>query len=173
MSMAEITDRFDKRIQWLALLGVPVAVIAIWEWRLAAILLVWLVAWSVNTQIANRSNQRLVVAAIFGVTLLVLWEMVVQLYDVPLVILPPPSEIAAKFAASTDILWRDFVQTFVKGALSGYVIGCSAAVLMAVAVDRSPFLQAGLVPVGNFMAALPIIGTAPILVMWFGFGWQP
>ena len=172
MSMAEITDRFDKRIQWLALLGVPVAVIAIWEWRLAAILLVWLVAWSVNTQIANRSNQRLVVAAIFGVTLLVLWEMVVQLYDVPLVILPPPSEIAAKFAASTDILWRDFVQTFVKGALSGYVIGCSAAVLMAVAVDRSPFLQAGLLPVGNFMAALPIIGTAPILVMWFGFGWQ-
>ncbi|NQZ74113.1 MAG: ABC transporter permease, partial [Dinoroseobacter sp.] len=112
------------------------------------------------------------VAAIFVITILVLSEMVVQLYDVPLVILPPPSEIAVKFAASTDILWRDFVQTFVKGALSGYIIGCSAAVLMAIAVDRSPFLQAGLLPVGNFMAALPIIGTAPILVMWFGFGWQ-
>jgi len=27
-------------------------------------------------------------------------------------------------------------------------------------------------PVGNFMAALPIVGTAPILVMWFGFDWQ-
>jgi ABC-type nitrate/sulfonate/bicarbonate transport system permease component len=26
--------------------------------------------------------------------------------------------------------------------------------------------------VGNFIAALPIVGTAPILVMWFGFGWQ-
>ena len=25
---------------------------------------------------------------------------------------------------------------------------------------------------GNFIAALPIIGTAPILVMWFGFDWQ-
>ena len=172
MSLAEITERWDQRVQWFAFLAVPVAVIAFWEWRLAAIFAVWLGAWALNVSIANRSNRRLLVAAIFGVTILVLWEMVVQLYEVPLVILPPPSEIAVKFAASTDILWRDFVQTFVKGALSGYIIGCSAAVLMALAVDRSPFLQAGLLPVGNFMAALPIIGTAPILVMWFGFGWQ-
>lgn len=172
MSLAEITERWDQRVQWFAFLAVPIAVIAFWEWRLAAIFAVWLGAWALNVSIANRSNQRLLVAAIFGVTILVLWEMVVQLYDVPLVILPPPSEIAVKFAASTDILWWDFVQTFVKGALSGYIIGCSAAVLMAIAVDRSPFLQAGLLPVGNFMAALPIIGTAPILVMWFGFGWQ-
>ncbi len=27
-------------------------------------------------------------------------------------------------------------------------------------------------PVGNFVAALPIIGMAPIMVMWFGFDWQ-
>jgi NitT/TauT family transport system permease protein len=27
-------------------------------------------------------------------------------------------------------------------------------------------------PVGNLMSALPIIGIAPIMVMWFGFDWQ-
>jgi NitT/TauT family transport system permease protein len=142
------------------------------DWRLALILAVWLGAWAFDAELAKRSNLGLIVAAIFGITLLVLWEMTVRLYDVSFVILPTPTDIAVKFAASTHILWRDFVQTFVKGALSGYVIGCVAAIIMAVAVDRSPFLQAGLLPVGNFMAALPIIGTAPILVMWFGFGWQ-
>ena len=51
-------------------------------------------------------------------------------------------------------------------------MGCAAAMLTAIAIDRSPFLQAGLLPVGNFVAALPIVGIAPILVMWFGFDWQ-
>jgi NitT/TauT family transport system permease protein len=40
-----------------------------------------------------------------------------------------------------------------------------------VAIDRSPFLQRGLMPVGNLISALPIIGVAPIMVMWFGFDW--
>jgi NitT/TauT family transport system permease protein len=45
-------------------------------------------------------------------------------------------------------------------------------VATAIAIDRSPFLQRGLMPIGNFVAALPIVGIAPILVMWFGFDWQ-
>ena len=36
----------------------------------------------------------------------------------------------------------------------------------------SPFLRRGLLPLGNFVSALPIVGIAPIMVMWFGFDWQ-
>ena len=38
--------------------------------------------------------------------------------------------------------------------------------------NRNAAPQKGLLPVGNFVAALPIVGMAPILVMWFGFDWQ-
>ena len=142
-----------------------------------AALLFWLGAWALNVWLAksDMSGTRAVqifVPVFFGVTLLVVWELVVRGLQVPLVILPPPSMIAVTFAGSLSILWEDFVQTFVKGALSGYFIGCAAAVAVAILIDRSPFLQKGLLPVGNFIAALPIIGTAPILVMWFGFDWQ-
>jgi hypothetical protein len=34
------------------------------------------------------------------------------------------------------------------------------------------FLRRGLLPIGNFVSALPIIGVAPIMVMWFGFDWH-
>ncbi len=143
--------------------------------RLAAILAVWFGAWAINALLAERGRGgglRLVVPFLFGATLLALWEMAVQLYQISPIILPAPSAIWAQMQNATDILWADFQQTILKGALAGYVIGCGAAFMTALAVDRSGFLQRGLLPVGNFIAALPIVGTAPILVMWFGFGWQ-
>ena len=56
--------------------------------------------------------------------------------------------------------------------LAGWAMGCGAGFLVAILADRIPFLRRGLLPLGNFVAALPIIGIAPIMVMWFGFDWQ-
>ena len=158
----------------LLLAGLLLTGVAVIDRRLAAIGLVWLGAWALNGRLARRDDPatRLAVPVVFGLTLLALWEMAVRLYDVPSVILPAPSAIGAAIAANGPILWADFVQTFVRGALSGYAIGCAAALIAAVGVASSGFLRRGLLPVGNFVAALPIVGTAPILVMWFGFGWE-
>ena len=135
----------------------------------------WFVAWWFNIRLSKLPQNRFLAflqPLLFGVTLLVLWEFLVRGFEVSPVLLPAPSAIGARFAASLPILWTDFVQTFVKGALTGYAIGCGSAILVAVAVDRVPFLRRGLLPVGNFVSALPIIGMAPIMVMWFGFDWQ-
>ena len=159
-------------VRILAALAVATAFLA--DWRAGVAVSVWLSLWAGNALLANLGGALAgyLVPAVFGLALVGLWELVVQLFDVPLVILPAPTDIAAKIAATTDLLRQDFIQTFVKGALPGYALGCSAAVLVAIFVDRSPFLQKGVLPVGNFMAALPIVGTAPIFVMWYGFGWQ-
>lgn len=157
---------------WPGVLICVVAVIWVLDWRLAIIAAVWLIAWGINAILARNGTPgaRILVPLIFGLTLLTLWEMSVRLYDVNPVILPAPTAIAQAFAANTATLWADFVQTILRGALVGYVLGCGLAVLTALAIDRSKFLQRGLLPVGNFIAALPIVGTAPILVMWYGFG---
>ncbi len=137
----------------------------------------WALGWWVNgrlarSPLARTKGGKLAVPVIFGLTILILWEGLVRGLGVSPVILPPPSAVAAKLTSSLPTLWGDFVQTAVKGALSGYLIGCAAAFLTAIVIDRSPFLQRGLLPVGNFVAALPIVGIAPIMVMWFGFDWQ-
>ena len=109
---------------------------------------------------------------LFGASILLIWEATIFYFSVSPVILPPPSAIFFKLITSVPMLWADFVQTVIKGALSGYIIGCVSAIVVALIVDKFKFLERGLLPIGNFMAAMPIIGIAPILVMWYGYGWQ-
>lgn len=110
--------------------------------------------------------------AVFGIAVLAIWEAVCKGFGVPLVLLPAPSDIWAKLSASTPILVADFVQTFVRAVIPGWIIGSMAGFLTAILCERVPFLRQGLLPLGNFVAALPIVGVAPIMVMWFGFDWQ-
>lgn len=140
----------------------------------------WAFGWLFVERLSNVSGLNnfmsrlvgLVVPVFFGVWILVLWEAITRGANVPFVLLPPPSMVWIKITTSLSILWADFQQTILKAVLSGYIMGCGSAFLAAIAIDRSPFLQRGLLPVGNFIAALPIVGMAPILVMWFGFDWQ-
>ncbi len=124
---------------------------------------------------SNKSTDRLVsllVPGVFGVWLIYLWQVGVTGLGVPQVLLPAPATIGSALANTTDTLRADFYQTFVKSVLSGFAMGCAAGFVVAVLVDRIPFLQRGLLPLGNFVSALPIVGIAPIMVMWFGFDWQ-
>lgn len=108
---------------------------------------------------------------LFGAFVFYLWEVAVRGFGVPPVLFPAPSLIAARFFGSLSILWLDFFQTFILGVLSGYAIGCGTGFLVAVVAHRYSFLGRGLLPLGNFVSALPIVGIAPIMVMWFGFDW--
>ncbi|RCK34148.1 nitrate ABC transporter [Thalassospira xiamenensis] len=125
-----------------------------------------------SLEMAKQQSANILVPIAFGVWLLFLWEVIVAGFGVPQVLLPAPSAIGIRFISSTDILAADFHQTFIKAVISGYVIGCGSAFIVAIAVDRVPFLKRGLLPLGNMVSALPIIGVAPIMVMWFGFDWQ-
>ncbi len=137
----------------------------------------WLACWVVNASLARsrfaaQKPVRIAIPVLFGLAILALWQGIVTGLSVPEVILPAPSSIGVAIGANLPTLWADFVQTILKGALSGYILGAGSAFAVAVLVDRVPFLRAGLLPIGNFVAALPIVGIAPIMVMWFGFDWQ-
>jgi NitT/TauT family transport system permease protein len=119
----------------------------------------------------SRRALGLAIPLLFGAAVFYLWEATVRGLGVPAVLLPAPSAAAARFAASLPTLGGDFVQTFIRGVLIGYVIGCGAGLLVAIVAQRFAFLERGLLPLGNFFSALPLVGVAPIMVMWFGFDW--
>jgi NitT/TauT family transport system permease protein len=147
-----------------------------WLFNLA----LWAAAWRGIDGVAafratDQTRQKLAnlfVPAAFGLWMIYLWEIAAVGFGVPQVLLPAPGMIGERFLGSLDILWDDFQQTFLKAVLAGYVIGCGSGFLVSILVDRVPFLQRGLLPLGNLVSALPIVGIAPIMVMWFGFDWQ-
>jgi len=140
----------------------------------------WLLAWRCVTILSGlkpthrlaKTLVGLLIPVIFGAWLLIIWEGVVRGAGIPFILLPPPSSIGARIAGSIPILAADVRQTIFKAVIAGYAIGCGAGFLTAILADRISFLRRGLLPIGNMVSALPIIGVAPIMVMWFGFDWQ-
>jgi len=140
----------------------------------------WLMAWRLVTLLSSLKPAsriadaaiRLLIPALFGAWILILWEAVVRGAGIPFVLLPPPSAVGARIAASLPVLWADVNQTIFRSVIIGYALGCGTGFLAAIVADRFLFLRRGLLPIGNMVSALPIIGVAPIMVMWFGFDWH-
>lgn len=149
--------------------------IAPWILVIIAVCASWFsVQWLGRRQSATPRKQQLLnlaVPFVFGLWMLLLWELIVWAFAIPFVLLPAPSMIAQRIGNSLPLLWADFRQTYLKAVIAGYVLGCGAGFLTAILVDRIPFLRRGLLPIGNLVAALPVVGVAPIMVMWFGFDW--
>ena len=70
-----------------------------------------------------------------------MWEFLVLGLSINPVLLPAPTAIGSKFVAEIPTLWIDFTQTLIKGALSGYILGCGAAFLTAVFINKFDFLK--------------------------------
>ena len=145
-----------------------------WALSLAFVICSWVCAWSASW-VADltfpEDVTRWLVPAIFGAGVVLAWQAYVQASAIPIVLLPSPLEIGTKFRSALPTLAADFVQTILRSVIPGWLMGCGAGFLAALLCDRVDFLRRGLLPFGNLVAALPIVGVAPILVMWFGFDW--
>ncbi len=141
-------------------------------WLLTAGLAVWAVQ-SVR-YVAALDGARLygtLTATLFGLWIVYFWQLLVMAFDVPRVLLPPPSTIVLSMVEHGELLWGDFVQTVLKAVLVGWALGSALGFAVAVAIDRLPFLQRGLLPLASLTSTIPLVAVAPIAVMWFGFEW--
>ncbi|MDP5252558.1 MULTISPECIES: ABC transporter permease [unclassified Vibrio] len=135
-----------------------------------------LAAFKLMSLLANTEGEnqwvKVMVPSLFALIIVMTWQSVTNGYAISKILLPTPVDIFAAFWGNLPTLWSDFKQTFLKAVVSGYLIGCCAGFAVAAVAARSLFLQHCLLPLGNFVSAIPIIGIAPIMVMWFGFDWQ-
>ncbi|MFF2652696.1 ABC transporter permease [Streptomyces sp. NPDC058045] len=99
-----------------------------------------------------------------------LWEIGVQVFDVPAFVLPRPSAIfSALLGNMTDALFWYNVRVTMTEALIGYAVGCGIAMALGVAISQFRLLEKSLMPYVVAFQAIPIVALAPLIVLWFGF----
>ena len=104
---------------------------------------------------------------IAGVSILVLWEVLLRVFNPDGFVLPPPSEIIATFFDDWDVIVdgaRNTGFVIVTGLIAGVIVGAIAALL----VTRFRTANEIITPLAVAVNAIPIIALAPIFNAWFG-----
>ena len=120
----------------------------------------------------NAWLQRLWPPALTLLISVVVWELVVRLFDVPAFLVPAPSRVASAAWEHRGALATGFALTSV-GALVGGALSAVFGVLIAVILASSRQLERAFYPFTVFLQTVPLVTIAPLLVIWFGYGLRP
>jgi len=103
------------------------------------------------------------------VLLMALWEVAIIAFEVPVWLVPKPSDFMARFFAEIPLLLHHALATS-RTLVLGFLLGVAVAVPLALAIVSVPALQRGLFPVIVFLNIMPKTVVGPILIVWFGIG---
>ena len=122
----------------------------------------------------NRQDALVTVVApiAFTVALFLLWEAVCVVFNVPLTILPAPSEVFAALwqyrAPIIDNAWVTLWTTLV-----GFLIATAFGLALGIAIGWHRAIYAGIYPVLVGFNSIPKVAVVPVLILWFGIGQIP
>ncbi|MCR9061765.1 MAG: ABC transporter permease, partial [Rhodobacteraceae bacterium] len=91
-----------------------------------------------------------------AVSLLLIWQIGVRLFEVPTYIAPAPTDVLAVFTNEFALLMRNFWPTLIE-SLSGFLVGNLAAILIAVAFVHSRSIEKAFFPIAVFINTIPIL----------------
>ncbi|MFI4980446.1 MAG: ABC transporter permease [Nevskiales bacterium] len=103
------------------------------------------------------------------VVVLLLWQGIVRLLDVPTYFIPAPSDILVALVRGRDLYADHFLVTL-SSTLIAFAIAFALAVVFGTLVSEVRFLERTLYPLLVGMQSMPRIALAPIIIVWFGFG---
>jgi NitT/TauT family transport system permease protein len=98
---------------------------------------------------------------------LIVWELIVRVFNIQGFLLPAPSLIGQTFAENSTALLDRGWYTF-QEALGGYVLGCGLGILFGMITARFKALSSAFMPFAIAINAVPIIALSPLARIWFG-----
>ncbi|MCK5245197.1 MAG: ABC transporter permease [Desulfobacterales bacterium] len=106
---------------------------------------------------------------VFLILLIMIWEIAVRLFKIPSYLIPSPTIVSATILKNLTSLLMDSAVTLFEAVL-GFMLGTLLAFFVAVLFTHSQIIEKSVSPYFVALQAVPIVATAPLLIIWFGNG---
>ncbi|MCA9123381.1 MAG: ABC transporter permease [Planctomycetaceae bacterium] len=107
----------------------------------------------------------------FLLSAMLIWHFIVQVGGLPKYVLPGPlSVVRAAWMGKVEL--SSAIALTAAAAICGFISSLITGTLIAFAFSFSPLIRAGCYPYAVFLQTVPIVAIAPLIVVWFGYGFQ-
>jgi len=119
--------------------------------------------------VAPRENHNRVLRialpiAVLALVLLV-WEAIVRIGNIPPYVLPAPGLILQTLVADWSLLWQSLLVTLLT-TLEGFLLAAIGGVGLAVMFNQFRLLEYSLYPYAVILQVTPIVAIAPLIIIW-------
>lgn len=122
----------------------------------------------------HKQRQKIVLAAApwaFTAGFFVLWELAVRVSGISVFVLPAPTVVfEAMVQYREPLAFHSYHTAWMT--IAGFSIAVVFGLLLGMALGASRIINAGSYPLLVGFNAIPKVAVVPILVIWFGVGWQ-
>lgn len=119
-----------------------------------------------------------VLPPLFFIGVIILWELVVKVLDVPSYIVPLPSKVVVSLTKGLSlnfpevgIYYEHLIYTLIETFL-GFFVGVCVGVGLGTLIAQLPLLRRTVFPLIVALQSLPKVALAPLLMIWFGAGME-
>ncbi len=109
---------------------------------------------------------------LWTIGLFLVWELAVKIFNLPVFILPAPTDIWEAIVKYWSPIWKNSVQTLFT-TVAGFLLAGVGGLALGLAIGWSRAIYAGLYPLMIGFNSIPKVAVVPILVIWFGIGTIP
>lgn len=105
---------------------------------------------------------------LFFAGLILIWELVCQVFELPAYVLPAPSAIGLAFFDVELSRWLDHLWATLRVALMGFGLSIVISIPLAIVMMRSELLSRTLYPLLVVIQATPVVAVAPLIIVMMG-----
>lgn len=120
---------------------------------------------SMANSMTNSGSARIAAPVLLGVLMLGVWQLLVRALDVPVYLVPAPSDIARTLHEDWGLLSSSLLITLkitFFAFLLAVVLGVAAAFLFV----QSRLMEVSLFPYAIVLQVTPIVAIAPLIIIW-------